>query len=396
MADTTTTNYALVKPEVGASDDTWGAKINTDMDDIDTQMKVNADGVANSVHYTAQSKTDAETLLARENIDLYGQNFGFRNQITNPYFQVHQRTTSPSHVGASADVSYHVDRWQLASSLGVGNTCSVTRVTSTWTPRGLGVAITLSGTLSGAGNYALYGQRIEFPRAFSGKTVSVKIRMKSGLGSEVAVELYRSYGTGGSPSTAETLDTQKVTTTTGFVDYELQFDVPDDSAKTYGTNLDGYLGLFLWFSAGSTWDSRSDTLGHQADDTWTIEGVQLEISARSTDWEFRPLSVEELMCFRFYRRLGRGTAVYHISSTSTRVYGTLQPPMREAPAFTLNTSAPVIGTGGGSSTGSSSALSGTATTENGFYGSISGFTGLTAGQGGFILTDDILVLDAEL
>ena len=74
MADTTTTNLGLVKPEVGASADTWGAKLNNDLDTIDGlfpsgDLAVANGGTGASTAAGARTNLGAqETLVSGTNI----------------------------------------------------------------------------------------------------------------------------------------------------------------------------------------------------------------------------------------------------------------------------------------------------------------------------------------
>ena len=76
MADTTTTNYALVKPEVGASADTWGGKINGGLDTIDTLLARPKALVGSAAAPAYTFSTDLNTGMYSVGADVLGFSVG--------------------------------------------------------------------------------------------------------------------------------------------------------------------------------------------------------------------------------------------------------------------------------------------------------------------------------
>lgn len=68
MADTTTTYFDLVKPEVGASENTWGTKLNADLDSIDTLL---GDGTPFKIN-TSNNRIGINTATPSEALDVDG------------------------------------------------------------------------------------------------------------------------------------------------------------------------------------------------------------------------------------------------------------------------------------------------------------------------------------
>jgi hypothetical protein len=285
------------------------------------RLAVGADG--------EQIVADSSTSTGLRYSSLFGAN---KNAILNGDFRINQRAfTSTTTSG-----TYGFDRFFVQ---GIDGT--TTYSAQTFTPgtapvtgyEGINFARVASTgqTLSTA--QSNLRQHIEDARTFAGRTVTVSFWAKASAATpNVAIELQQYFGSGGSPSTTINYNLGKVTLSTSWQRFSASIALSSLSGITFGTNNDSSLLLILWTSAGSNFNSRTNTLGIQ---TATIDfwGVQIESGSVATAFQTATGTIqgELAACQRYYFRLAPGTTFGSmgngIGSSSTVVQTIVKTPV---------------------------------------------------------------------
>jgi hypothetical protein len=229
--------------------------------------------------------------------DLSGSGLMFRNKLINGGFDIWQRGTSQTSDGFGSD-----DRWFNGNS---GTTKTASRQTFTvgqtdvpGNPKYFSRTVVTS--VAGSSNYCFKRQGVEGVATLSGQTATLSFWAKADASKNMAIEFRQSFGTGGSPS-ADVTTVATVSLTASWARYSVTVNIPSISGKILGTDNNDNLQIWLWFDAGSSFNSRTNSLGQQSG-TFDIANVQLEAGSIATPFEQRPIGTELALCQRYYWR----------------------------------------------------------------------------------------------
>jgi hypothetical protein len=222
-----------------------------------------------------------------------------KNKIINGDFSVNARAFTST----STSATYGFDRWRWEFSSGT-NTYSSQAFTAGTAPvsgyEGTNFARIATTGQSATNAYTAFNQRMEDVRTFAGQTVTVSFWAKANSGTpKVSLEIIQVFGIGGSGD-VNTQASSAFTLSTSWQRFSTTIAIPSISGKTIGAN--SFLGLFIWTSAGSDFNSRTNSIGVQ-NATIDFWGVQVENGSTATAFQTATGNIEgELAaCQRYFQ-----------------------------------------------------------------------------------------------
>jgi hypothetical protein len=256
-----------------------------------------------------------------------------RNYLHNPLFNIGQRGAGPFTANG-----YTLDRWNHAIS---GDTISVSQYPLADVHRAqIGdeaaqycYANTFTGSAA-SNSFDIASQYIEDVFRLAGKTVTISLWAWAAAGTpKLGIGIGQFFGFGGSPSASVYLNGIAVTLSTVPTRYSATIALPSVAGKVIGTNGNHATELDLWFSGGSSFNSRSGGVGVQSASI-NLWGVQLEVGPTASPLEKPDPGYDAANCSRFFYK---GQIVGGASMTSGQqlfVPISFSVPMRGQPTLT--------------------------------------------------------------
>jgi hypothetical protein len=269
-----------------------------------------------------------------------GSHYSHRNKLINGDFTIAQRATNISTAPTSGVPAYgSLDRWWYAqsgttSTMTFSQNASVSAVTNRYGMR----MSRNSGQTNTASIYC--GQTLESWQVIqiAGKRCTLSFKAMRGADAPASLNVYVRTGTtsdqgsqggfGGTWAGYSQLTfvtgTQVNTISTSTLDrFSVTFDVPAGTKEM--------LVMFGYVPTG--------TAG--ANEWYQIEEVQLEEGSAPTPFEYRPLTIEQQLCYRYYYRLTPGNtggfgSSFGVSTTTAYGFTTFPVPMRAAPSLSTS------------------------------------------------------------